>query len=143
MTDRDTKRPVRVPLHLDITEETIEKLVHNFYGKVRKDQRLGPLFDNAISEPWPDHLDKMCDFWSSVTRLTGRFKGSPMQTHARIKDIRIEDFAIWLSLWRETAHEECPPDIAAIFIQKAEMIAQSLQLGLFYRPDGIPVVSAG
>ncbi len=137
-----TDRPSRPPLHPDISEEMIRKLVHSFYGKVRKDERLGPLFDNAMTEPWPDHLDKMCDFWSSITRLTGRFKGRPMQTHARIAEIRIEDFAIWLSLFHETAHDVCPPEIAAIFIQKAEMIAESFKLGLFYRPNSIPVVAA-
>ncbi len=135
-------KPMRAPLHPDITEEMIEQLVHSFYGKVRKDERLGPLFDNAITEPWPDHLKKMCDFWSSITRLTSRFKGRPMQKHARITDIRVEDFAIWLSLFHETAHQVCPPDIAAIFIEKAEMIAESFKLGLFYRPNAIPVVAA-
>lgn len=135
-------RSVRAPLHPDITEELIDRLVHSFYGKVRADERLGPLFDNAITEPWPDHLKKMCDFWSSVTRRTGRFKGQPMQTHARIKDIRLEDFAIWLALFRETAHELCPPAVATIFIEKAEMIAENFKLALFYRPDAIPIVGA-
>jgi hemoglobin len=72
----------------------------------------------------------MCDFWSSVTLMTGRFHGSPMVAHARIPEIRPTHFARWLHLWREAAAELCPPQAAALFIEKAEMIAQSLQFGI-------------
>jgi hypothetical protein len=32
--------------------------------------------------------------------------------------------------------------LAARFVEKAQRIAQSLQLGLFYRPEGLRVVAA-
>ncbi|GER00473.1 hypothetical protein JCM17845_10960 [Iodidimonas gelatinilytica] len=135
----DTRSP-RLALHPDIDEVMIKRLVHGFYDKVRADDRLGPLFDGAISEPWPVHLEKMCDFWSSVMLKTARFKGRPMATHARITGITEPDFDIWLGLFRQTAHQVCPKDIAELFIEKAETIADSFRLGLFYRPNALPVV---
>src|SRR3546814_11064368 len=49
----------------------LKNVVHNFYGRVRDDTELGPVFDDAISD-WPHHLGKMVDFWSSVMLTTGR-----------------------------------------------------------------------
>jgi hemoglobin len=124
----------RQPLHPDISEELIHALVHRFYGKIRTDQELGPIFDRVIGDGWDPHLAKMCDFWSSVVLMTGRFKSNPMTAHIRLKQVRPEHFARWLALFGETARELCPPDIAALFIAKAETIARSLQMGMFYRP---------
>ena len=113
-----------------VTEQMIHDLVHGFYAKIRTDPALGPIFNRVIGETWDEHLIKMCDFWSSVLLMTGRFKGAPMVAHARIADIRPTHFARWLHLFQETAKQVCPPDAAALFIAKSEMIAQSLQLGI-------------
>lgn len=77
-----------------------------------------------------EHLAKLCDFWSSVLLMTGRFKGTPMAAHARIDDIRPTHFARWLHLFQQTATQLCPPEAAALFVAKSEIIAQSLQLGI-------------
>jgi hemoglobin len=113
-----------------VTEEMIAGLVHAFYAKVRRDQTLGPIFEAAIGDNWDAHLAKLCDFWSSVLLMTGRFKGAPMAAHAALPDIRRSHFARWLHLFAQTAQEVCPPDAAALFTAKAEMIAQSLQIGI-------------
>lgn len=114
-----------------VTEAMIHTLVHTFYGKVRSDPALGPIFNHVIAkDDWPSHLVKMCDFWSSVTLMTGRFKGSPMQAHIQVGRIRPTHFARWLHLFQQTAEEVCPPEAAAIFIEKSQMIARSLQMGL-------------
>jgi len=113
-----------------VTEEMIRTLVHAFYGKVRIDPALAPIFNRAIGEGWDAHLAKMCDFWSSVVLMTGRFKGAPMATHARLPELRPTHFARWLHLFAQTANAECPPDAAALFIAKSETIARSLQLGI-------------
>lgn len=113
-----------------VTEAMIHDLVHTFYGKIRTDPALGPIFNRVIGGGWNPHLAKMCDFWSSVMLMTGRFHGSPMVAHTRIEGLRATHFARWLHLWRETTAEVCPPDAAALFVARAEMIAQSLQLGI-------------
>ena len=132
----DTPRPQRgTPprvgpgAFVGVTEEMIHALVHGFYAKIRIDPALGPIFNRVITD-WDPHLAKMCDFWSSVMLMSGRFHGAPMPAHIRIPDIRPTHFARWLHLFRETAHELCPPEAAQAFIARAEMIAQSLQLGI-------------
>ena len=65
-----------------ITEQDIERLVPEFYARVRADAVLGPIFDGAI-EDWPHHLEKLKAFWSSVMLTSGRYKGQPMVAHLR------------------------------------------------------------
>lgn len=117
-----------------ITEATIARLVHAFYAKIKTDSVLGPIFERAIGENWNPHLAKMCDFWSSMVLMSGRYKGTPMTIHAALADLQGEmrsaHFARWLDLFREAAAAFCPPQAAALFISRAEMIAQSLELGI-------------
>jgi hemoglobin len=131
----NTYEPVRAPSGpgspVGVTEAMITELVAAFYAKVRVDPALGPIFNRVIPEAeWPAHLEKLAAFWSSVTLMTGRFKGQPMPAHIRIADIRPTHFARWLHLFRQTAEEICPPPAAALFAAKSEMIAQSLQYGI-------------
>lgn len=112
-----------------VDEDMIRALVHAFYADIRRDPALGPIFNRAIHD-WDAHLVKLCDFWSSVTLMTGRFKGRPMQAHADLPDARPTHFARWLHLWRQAAERTCPPPAAALFVAKAEAIAQSLQIGI-------------
>jgi len=128
------ENPRRKPVHPDISEDMVRQLVHAFYAKVREDETLGPIFARVIGDDWGPHLAKMCDFWSSVMLMSGRYKGNPMIAHMRLKMVRPEHFARWLQLFRATALEECPPPIAVQFIGRADNIARSLQLGMFYRP---------
>jgi hemoglobin len=124
-----------------VTEEMIRALVRGFYGKIRQDPALGPIFERAIPhDGWDPHLEKMCDFWSSVMLATGRFDGAPMPAHIRIPEIGAAHFARWLQLFRETAAEVCPPEAAEAFIARAEMIAQSLQLGIAASRGELPPV---
>jgi len=128
------ENPRRMPVHPDISEDMVRALVHAFYARIRDDEALGPIFARVIGEDWGPHLAKMCDFWSSVMLMSGRYKGNPMIAHMRLKMVKPEHFARWLALFHATAREECPPDIAAQFGARADNIARSLQLGMFYRP---------
>lgn len=112
-----------------VTEAMIRKLVHAFYARVRRDPLIGPIF-NARIEDWPAHLDKLCAFWSSTMLMTGRYKGTPMQVHARLPDISREHFGRWLALFGATAEDICPDRAAHLFVDRSERIAESLQLGI-------------
>jgi hemoglobin len=120
-----------------VDEALIRRQVHTFYGRVRQDPVLGPIFNDAITD-WDEHLAKLCDFWSSVLLMTGRFKGSPMAAHARRPDIRDEHFALWLDLFERTAREVCPPAAADLFVERSRMIGRSLALGLSVSRGIIP-----
>lgn len=120
-----------------ITEAAISALVGRFYGKARRDPIIGPVFESAVDD-WDEHLAKLCDFWSSVMLTTGRYKGNPMAAHMR-QPIEPQFFERWLELWRETAGEVFAPETAAEFCFRAERIAESLKLALFYRPGAIRI----
>jgi len=113
-----------------VTEAMIHELVHRFYARVRADAVLGPIFDRVIGDHWDEHLAKLCDFWSSVVLMTGRYHGRPMAAHFRIDGLDATHFGRWLALFRLTASETCPPEAAALFVARAETIAESFQLGL-------------
>lgn len=122
-------RPRAPGLGCGVTEAMVEALVHAFYAKVRKDDVLGPIFEAEI-DAWDEHLDKLCAFWSSVTLMTGRYKGRPIPAHAKLPGISNAHFGRWLALFAETAREICPPAAADLFIERSERIAQSLQLAI-------------
>ena len=114
-----------------IDEAMIARLVHRFYEAVRKDPLLGPVFETRIAD-WGPHLERMCAFWSSVTLMSSRYHGQPMERHVTLP-IDALHFDRWLALFGETATELCPPAAAAHFVDRARRIAQSLELGLACR----------
>ena len=116
-----------------MTEQQLSTLVDRFYAKVREDAVLGPVFNGAIAD-WPEHLDKLTAFWSSVMLTSGRYKGNPMAAHLKHRSaIEPAMFQRWLGLWGETALETLGESGAAAVVAKAERIAESLQLGLYFR----------
>jgi hemoglobin len=120
--------PLAPGVYVGVTEAMIRDVVHTFYGRVRADAMLGPVFEAKITD-WPAHLAKLVDFWSSVLLTTGRYHGRPMPAHARLP-VEAEHFDHWLALFRATVREVCPPPAAGLFIDRAERIAQSLELGV-------------
>lgn len=115
------------------TEAQLASLVDAFYAKVRKDPALGALFNAAVDD-WPEHLEKLGAFWSSVVLTTGRYKGNPMAAHLRqARAITPEMFDRWLSIWNETSTELLDGPGAALVQAKAARIAESLKLALFVR----------
>jgi hemoglobin len=124
-----------------VSEDGIRQLVDAFYTKVRADSELGPIFEHKIKDNWPHHLEKMYAFWSSVMLTTGRYKGNPFAAHLK-HPLTPAMFERWLALWGETVDEMFAPEIAVQFRAKAQRIAESLQLGMFFRPgapSGLPI----
>ena len=120
------------------TEREVTQMVHDFYADVRRDEVLGPIFNSAISE-WPGHLEKLTAFWSSVMLTSGRYKGQPVPAHLKHREaMTAANFARWLGLWCEVTSEMMQPPAAAELQAKAERIAESLQLALFFRLGAHP-----
>lgn len=130
-----TPDPRAPGVSVGITEPMIHDLVRTFYAKVRRDTTLGPIFEAEVDD-WPSHLDKMCAFWSSVTLMSGRYKGHPMLAHAKIPGIEGAHFDRWLAIFRETALEKCGVEAANLFVDRAQRIAQSLQIGIALHRSG-------
>lgn len=121
----------------EITEDGIKKLVDTFYGKIRAHEELGPIFNRAIpEEAWPGHLNKLCDFWSSVMLKTGRYHGNPPLKHKELPPFPPEMFDRWLALFAETAREIFEPVSARHFVNASEIIAGALKQKIYsYKKD--------
>lgn len=135
-----------------INEEGISVLVDNFYEKVRKDDILSDVFNTVIKD-WDSHLIKLKNFWGSVLLGADSYFGNPFMKHMGLKTqstnldldnkvtlengskintpITKEHFKVWLELFEETCKEVFVESEAEKIIQKANMIAKSLQMGMF------------
>ena len=117
----------------EITEDRLADVIAAFYARVRRDAELGPIFNGAVDD-WNEHLQILASFWSSVMLTTGRYKGNPLAVHMKHVDaLSPALFDRWLALWRETTGEMLTASAAARLQAKAERIAESLKLGLFFR----------
>jgi hypothetical protein len=67
------------------SEREVADLVEGFYGRVRGDRILGPIFARHVAD-WDLHMPKMIDFGSSALRKTARNRGTPMPAHVELLD---------------------------------------------------------
>ncbi|HEX8754836.1 MAG TPA: group III truncated hemoglobin [Steroidobacteraceae bacterium] len=128
LTERQLRASAEIAERTGIDAAMIDRLVRTFYGKVQRDEVLAPVFAARISD-WEPHLLRMCEFWSSVALMSGVYHGRPMEKHLPLP-VDGRHFDRWLALFREAAHEVCPPVATAHFIERAERIAQSLEMGI-------------
>ncbi|MEQ9316630.1 MAG: group III truncated hemoglobin [Henriciella sp.] len=116
---------------LGIDDDFICDLVDTFYARIRAHTRLGPIFNGEVDD-WPAHLAKLKDFWASVAMNAGRYSGKPVPAHTKLEDVSREDFQQWLGLFRQTLEDLTDrAETVDYFMQRAERIAQSLQLAMF------------
>lgn len=117
---------------LGIDDEYISLLVDTFYGHIRSDTVLGPIFAAEISGNWEPHLEKMKRFWASVAMNSGSYSGKPVPAHQKLQGVSPEHFDRWLALFRKTLAETAPsPEAIPYFMERAERIAESLKLAMF------------
>ncbi|RYG16028.1 MAG: group III truncated hemoglobin, partial [Chitinophagaceae bacterium] len=88
--------------HSDIINlEDVKLLVDDFYGRVRDNELLSPIFNGVIGERWPVHLEKMYGFWQTLLLDVQAYSGSPFLKHAKLP-IEKEHFDTWMRLFTET-----------------------------------------
>lgn len=120
------------------SEDRLRALVFEFYDRVRDDDLLGPVFERRLEGRWEEHLERMCDFWSSVLHATGRYLGDPVGSHARIPDISPHHFDRWISLFGETAHDILPPEEATDIVARSRRMRVVLERGIRVRAGEDP-----
>lgn len=110
------------------TTEEIRELVDSFYGRVRDDTMLGPVFDAHIDD-WPVHLEIMVRFWSSLLQGSGQYSGTPMPKHVALPGLNESMFHRWLELFHATTAGLANRDMANQADVLAKRIARSLWFG--------------
>jgi hemoglobin len=126
--ERRARVTAQVVERTGLDDAMVERLVRAFYGRVRTDALLGPVFAERVAD-WELHLRRMCAFWSSVALMSGRYHGQPMEKHLPLP-VDARHFDRWLALFEETVRQACPPAAAAHVIERARRIAESLKLGI-------------
>lgn len=113
----------------------VSLLVRSFYAKVRKDELLGPVFNERITD-WEEHLERLTDFWESNLLFARKYKGNPVQVHIDVDQdnapgIDQKLFGKWLQLWYETLDANFHGDNAQIAKNRARNMATHLFMRMF------------
>ncbi len=93
------------------TLEDIKLLVDDFYGKVREDDLLSPIFNSVIQDRWPEHLEKMYRFWQTVLLADHTYYGSPFTPHAQMP-VHQDHFERWIELFHGTLDDHFTGEVA-------------------------------
>ena len=119
---------------LGIDDAFISTLVEAFYQRIRSDERIAFLFEDAIQD-WGPHLETMKRFWRSVALNTGEYSGKPVPKHQALVLTQPEHFQVWLDLFEQTLKAIAPnEEVVAYFLERAQRIAHSLELAMFGLP---------
>ena len=111
--------------------EDIKRMVNLFYGKVRKDDLLGDIFNEVIQDNWPAHLEKMYRFWQTVLLGEHTYNGSPFAPHVKLS-VQGRHFDRWKQLFFETVDENFLGDKAEEAKLRATKMAEMFQLKIEY-----------
>lgn len=116
-------------------EEMLRPLIERFYGYIRRDPALAPVFKSVIAN-WFEHQTHLADFWSSVTLSSGRYKGYPVALHMHhAAHLTPELLRKWLCLWRQATFEMTSGAVPVGIQEKAGRLASNLQLAILHRPS--------
>lgn len=117
------------------SREDVSLLVHTFYGKVRKNELLGPIFNGIITD-WPTHLELLTDFWETNLLYKRKYFGNPMTAHVAVDEqcgntINELHFGTWINLWLETVNELFEGEVAQIAINRSRNMGTFIHLNIF------------
>ncbi|WP_055448583.1 group III truncated hemoglobin [Lacinutrix mariniflava] len=121
------------------TRKDLALLVDSFYIKVRNDETLGPIFNNAITD-WDKHLNHLTTFWESSLffsrKLDEKYIGNPLEVHAKVDEennntITELHFGIWLNYWAQTLDELFEGEVADNAKRRARKMGSFLYLKIF------------
>ncbi|MBP8034130.1 MAG: group III truncated hemoglobin [Bacteroidia bacterium] len=80
------------------TLDDIKLMVNTFYGRIQKNEVLGPIFEEKLDGRWEQHLEKMYRFWQTILFDEHTYSGAPFPPHANMP-IDESHFVIWVQNW--------------------------------------------
>lgn len=78
--------------------DDVKQMVNSFYDRVRKDDLIGPIFNERIQDRWDKHLTTMYSFWDNLLFGNNTYHGRPFPPHATMP-IGADHFERWLKLF--------------------------------------------
>ncbi len=116
------------------TLKDIKLLVDTFYGNVRKNELIGPIFNSRLEGKWQMHLEKMYTFWETVLLNKHTYFGSPFPPHAKMP-VEQQHFDTWLGLWREVVDQHFVGKIADEAKWRGNKMAELFMAKIDYYKD--------
>lgn len=113
------------------SKDEVKLLVDTFYGRVRLDDLLGPIFNTIIGDNWEHHLPRMYAFWGMSLFGEGGYTGNAVQKHVVIdRQMPLEEqhFNRWIALWHQTVDELFEGKKAEEAKKKAGLMLQLIQI---------------
>jgi hemoglobin len=119
--------------------EVIRAVVDDFYGRVRQDLMLGPVFATHIGD-WEPHLKKMYGFWSTVLLGDRQYTGNPFEKHQAVLELSAAHFERWLDIFAKTLETHCSEADKAAWEATARRMgfAMASRLGFGEHADLLP-----
>jgi len=109
------------------TLDDVKLLVDEFYGKVRQDALLSPVFEERIQDRWPEHLGKMYQFWQTILLEENTYRGRPFPPHATL-DVNESHFNKWVELFKSTIDENFEGEKAEEAKWRADKMSELFQI---------------
>lgn len=113
----------------------VELLINTFYGAIREEEVLGPIFNHIIKD-WDQHLSLLADFWETNLFFVAKYKGNPAKVHQQVDKeeggtITQDHFFRWITLWTKTIDNLFEGERANIAKQRARKMSTHLYINLF------------
>ena len=128
---------------MDISSrKDIELLMEKFYDKVKRDDTIGPVFNDVAKVNWTHHIPIICDFWETLLLDAASYRKNVMEVHFILnRKIPLEEkhFRVWLKLFTETVDECFAGEIAELAKKKAKSIAALMQFKIKGDSGGLSI----
>ena len=125
-----------------LTPADVDRVLQRFYGDVRADPLLGPVFASHVTD-WDTHIAKIAAFWRNAIFKERGYSGNPMQVHMAAGNIEPHHFVRWLELLDATLVATLPADMAAAWSRLAHRIGRGLRSGILLQrnQNGPPILT--
>lgn len=113
------------------TRADIDRLIHDFYQKIIKDEEIGYFFTEVVQLDLTHHLPKIADFWETTLFHQAKYKGNPIVPHLAMNQkspMTKAHFDRWVTVFCETVDDLYAGTMAEMAKQRAQSIATVMQI---------------
>ena len=114
-----------------ISRSDVDLLIRSFYDKVKKDDRIGTIFNDVMKVNWEHHIPVIVDFWDSLLLNADLYHKNAMEPHFVINKLfplKKEHFERWVELFIGTVDEIFEGPVAKLAKTRAKGIAGIMEL---------------
>lgn len=114
-------------MKVDISSrDDIEKMVLQFYEKVKADKTIGFIFTEVVHMNWEKHIPVIVDFWETILLDNPVYTKNAMEVHYDLNKkmpLQKDHFTSWVHLFTTTVDDLFEGRIATLAKTRAKSIA--------------------